>query len=84
MDLFSESMEFKVIFVAFWPLQNLKCLFSRPRPEIAMASAGSNCPLDVLLGEGSNSENNPVNPEICYNDDFAAQEEEDRRMAEFG
>ena len=44
-----------------------------------MASAGSNCPLDELLGEGSNSENNPVNPEICYNDEFAAQEEEDRR-----
>jgi hypothetical protein len=48
-----------------------------------MASPGMNSAFDELLGEGSNSENGPGNPEICYNDEFAAQEEEDRRMAEF-
>ena len=48
-----------------------------------MASAGRNTPFDELLGEGSNSENDQGNPEICYNDEITAQMEE-RRMHVFG
>ena len=77
-------MEFKIIFVAFWPLQNLKCLFSRIRAKIAMALAGRNSPLEELSDEGSNSINDPGNPEICPSNEISVQIEEERKMHAFG
>ena len=49
-----------------------------------MASPGMNSAFDELLGEGSNSENDPGNPEICRFIEFSAQMEEERRMHAFG
>ena len=84
MDLFLESMDFKIIFVAFWPLQKLKCHFLRIRAKIAMALAGRNSPVEELSDEGSNSINDPGNQEICPSNEISAQTEEEGKMHAFG
>ena len=77
-------MDFEIKFLRFWLLQTVQCLFSRIRAKIAMALAGRNSPLEELSDEGSNSINDPGNPEICPSYEISAQIEEERKMHAFG